>query len=101
MISNARSAGSSVVNLDDDMAAFDALPAPVRRAMREANITVSCTDLLELLRSGFSADALVRLIEREEMDELWEFNRAHHRRHGYQLPALVARVPILRGGYHA
>lgn len=99
MTVNTRSAGSSAINMADDMAAFDALPLLVRRAMREANITISCADLLELTRSGFSARDVVRLIQREELDEPHEFNRSHHARHGYHLPALTARVSILRGGY--
>ncbi len=100
MTVNTASAGSRLVNLADDMAAYDALPEPVRRAMREANITVACADLLTLHRDyGFSAHDMVSLIGREELDELVEFNAAHRRRHGYPLPHVAAGITILRPAY--
>ncbi len=100
--SNARAAaGASAVSPGYDLDCHDQLPPAVRQALAECNIVLASEDFLDMHRCGFSTTELVRIARREEQDELHEFNQRHHARHGYHLPALTARVAILRGRYAA
>lgn len=99
MRENAKSAaGASRVVLDEEFAAMELLPARVRRQLHEGNIVIAAQDALMLVRM-LGTDGAMRALAAEEMDELHEFNQRHHARYGYHLPALAARVSILRGGY--
>lgn len=99
MNSNAGTAvGATEMRSDREFAFLDALPPMIRRQLNEANIVIAAEDAAALV-AILGEHQAARVIRQDEMDELHEFNRAHWRRHGYHLPALSARVSILRGGY--
>ncbi len=88
----------------DDWAAYDALPAPVRRRLQLHCYDAWPVNALMLWRSfrrkrGSSARALRALLhylDRCEALELDAFAEAHRAAHGLELPHVAARVSPLR-----
>ena len=60
----------------DDIAAFDSLPAPVRAALREARCAISTGAIDRLCARGLSDDDIVKLVlevdRRMVNDREWE-----------------------------
>ena len=50
----------------DNMAAFDALPAKLREALREAHADYACEPVLSALRAGVPVEALCRHLRRRD-----------------------------------
>ncbi len=67
MRENAKSAaGASAVLLDEEFAALERLPAPVRRQLHEGNIVISAQDALMLVRMLGTPGAMRALAARKK-----------------------------------
>jgi hypothetical protein len=88
-----------------DMAAFDALPARLRRAVAGAPYPPDARALGELIfglrLAGYSQAAAVEMVlhalPAAEADNLARFAAAYERRHGAPYPHLAAGATLLRG----
>ena len=95
--SNART-GLRVASADcaEEMAAFDALPAPLRHAMASATVKGMALEAASLVAFGFPAADLVEALAAGELSDLRAFGSQYRAKHGLPLPHLAAQASFLR-----